>query len=300
MFVLVFNGSEFRADEQQKGILKIFTMMFGLQCLDNAVMVFTNWDLSKKAQKKRKQSGQSEDKVEEQFNDEVIKKHLKFPNHVRTFFIDNIPDEEDKAEVAAVETTRRKIIEFATKLAPFECTDIEKGQEQREEKERMEATKQKELAALQLEIKHAHDIQAEAKLLKELQAKLQEVKQLEAKLQRKSNKMQQNQETQLANIENIARAVANENNVKRRSEVDEANRRFKQHEKLQNMAQHTARAVANATYVKRQSEIDEILITRLYDQRTRGDGRRSGGRRCGKTTTRGEPCKKFAATCPYH
>ena len=57
-FLILFNSQNPRLDESLRGMIDIFTQIFGRErFFDNVIIVFTRWDHSEKAERKRQKSG---------------------------------------------------------------------------------------------------------------------------------------------------------------------------------------------------------------------------------------------------
>ena len=57
-FLILFNSQNPRLDESLRAMIKIFTQVFGREgFFDSVVLVFTRWDHSEKAERKRQKSG---------------------------------------------------------------------------------------------------------------------------------------------------------------------------------------------------------------------------------------------------
>ena len=57
-FLILFNAQNPRLDESLRAMIDIFTQIFGREIFfDNVVLVFTRWEHSEKAERKRKKSG---------------------------------------------------------------------------------------------------------------------------------------------------------------------------------------------------------------------------------------------------
>ena len=57
-FLILFNAQNPRLDESLRAMIDIFTQIFGRErFFDNVVLVFTRWEHSDKAERKRQRSG---------------------------------------------------------------------------------------------------------------------------------------------------------------------------------------------------------------------------------------------------
>jgi len=79
-FLIVFNGSHPRFDEQLKGVLDIFIAMFGSDFFKNTMLVFSHWKFDKRSKVERKKNKETEDSKEKEFNDTFYRNfHNKSP-----------------------------------------------------------------------------------------------------------------------------------------------------------------------------------------------------------------------------
>ncbi len=57
-FLILFNSQQPRLDESLRAMIQIFTQIFGAERFyDNVILVFTRWDHSERAERKRKNLG---------------------------------------------------------------------------------------------------------------------------------------------------------------------------------------------------------------------------------------------------
>jgi len=109
--------------DNMRGLINVFTEMFGSSFLKNACLVFTHWPLDTASRKRRLKSEQTEEKRASEFN-------LLFRNTfdyqgppIDCFFLDCL-DILDSEELAIYQTALRDIKMLALSKDPFECVDV--------------------------------------------------------------------------------------------------------------------------------------------------------------------------------
>lgn len=272
-FVLVLNSQEPRMmAEHVQDMLKLFGHSFGWHFLKNVVCCFTRWGYDRVSFRSRTRSHECEASKKEAIKAtllRVIQSSIGFaecPDDIPCVFLDNVVLLADDDDFEADDNLQRhqeelqKLLHYAKNNKPFTCEGIE-------------AIKARKDAA-EARVEHA-----EAALKEEQDRNVKVVQELNAA-----------KNTLIDNFEKEKKMLTRDEEARRRKEFEAALK--KKDEELKRAQRSHTRAA--------QSREEEVNCLRMELRRAQTMQRQATGGMCGARTTRGTPCKRWGATCPYH
>mmetsp|Transcript_25536 Transcript_25536/g.42788 ORF Transcript_25536/g.42788 Transcript_25536/m.42788 type:complete len:422 (-) Transcript_25536:188-1453(-) len=123
LFVIVFNGEDARMNEHTKGMIGIFSEMFGSEFLQNAALLFTHWPMDKYSIKRRKRSGLTRENRHYEFN-KKFQEIFGNTSDLPSFYLDCEYDRDDEDEARPYRNEILKVKKLAEQMDPFACLDV--------------------------------------------------------------------------------------------------------------------------------------------------------------------------------
>mmetsp|Transcript_23797 Transcript_23797/g.38210 ORF Transcript_23797/g.38210 Transcript_23797/m.38210 type:complete len:433 (+) Transcript_23797:61-1359(+) len=123
LFVIVFNGEDARMNEHTKGMIGIFSEMFGPEFLQNAALLFTHWPMDKYSIRRRRRSGLTKENRHFEFN-KKFQEIFGSTRDLPSFFLDCEYDRCDEEEARPYKEEILKVKELAEAMDPFACLDV--------------------------------------------------------------------------------------------------------------------------------------------------------------------------------